>query len=426
MNKKLNLSRAPGPLRQTLSPLRAGEPGPSDRGTTRTAFESDVDRLTFDKQLRLLADKTQVHRFNNETATRSRLSHSMEVSRVGRSLGRAFVWYSRELHSDAQLLFDVQDILTAGGLLHDLGITPFGHNGEHVISHFFMNMPVGQKIIRHLSDAEKQEFTRYDSNSQSIRYAMELGGWSPDAGLRLTAATIATAVKYPWAGHKNSAKRSIFTSSIASYAETAKACNLKQIDHGTWQRHPLSYLCEAADDITYEIVDIEDAALLGILSEKEAAQILLPVLNTEGRAKYQHLNNIHWQRRISYLRSQAISNLVTEVGVTSRKYRRQIMSGTLPNRLSQLIPSAGALKDISTLSHNRIYRVATSASEDINTAALIEALETLASEMPVPKTRDQSLFAAHQICDAITGLTDTACSRFNEPISPRKIKQFAS
>ena len=410
--RKSGSSATIGPLRRMLATNRAGDSAPDAIDEARTPFEADVDRLAFDGHMRLLGDKTQVHRAGEGTTARSRLSHSLEVSRVGRSIGAGFVRGTDEAAADSRLSADVQDVLQAAGLLHDIGNTPFGHMGEHALSAFFATHPIGRAALTNTTAADAWEFTHFDGNAQGMRHATRVGGWHPEHGLRLTAATACASAKYPWTGSARTTKRSIFASGAAAYGRAAALCGVAALGATSWRRHPLSYLCEAADDITYSIVDLEDAAMLGIIGYDEAETLMLQVT---GATKTPALDGLARQqpgRRVAYLRSQAISALVAEAAQAARDNRDAIMAGELGTRLTMAMPSASALSDIGTFSERRIYpgadsRAVASASWAIGVVAAHAANRWMSGTLP--RTVAGPTGAAHAICDLVAGLTDGSC-----------------
>jgi dGTPase len=420
-----------------LSPVRHGswlhDADPEGNDDERSPFEADIDRLAFDGHMRLLGDKTQVHRAGSGTTARSRLSHSIEVSRVGRSIGAAFVAGTDEAAKDERLSADVQDILQAAGLTHDIGNPPFGHRGEDAISSFFKTDAIGKTLLGDSSEAitsasVAREFTEFDGNAQGMRHALRNGGWHPKYGLRLTAATLCAAAKYPWTGIRPGRKRSVFTTDAGRFGCAAALCGMPATGADSWGRHPLSYLCEAADDLSYAVVDIEDGAMLGVIDHDEAEALLIDIIPRADMSAISRIGRIDPGRRVAYLRSQAISELIRQAGAAARANREAIMEGSLRCPLSQKMPSGPALDALKTFAAERIYTSANARADEagwaIGTIMSHAAKELVDTRGRKPNNGHNSI--AHALCDLISSLTDNSCTSLARAIAAGQHDQAAN
>lgn len=366
-------------LRSYLSEERRGT-GSRDGGDGgRSAFESDGDRIAFDPAFRVLAGKTQVHGPAGGATARNRMSHSIEVSRVARSIGGRFAAAAPESAADPALAGDAREALQAAGLLHDLGNPLYGHTGEGHISAFFRSDPAGRAVAALAPPAHRAQFGRFDGNAQATRTALRLGGWSRDGGMRLTAATLAAACKYPWTAGHHPRKSAVFASDADAFAEVAAACGMAADGPGRWRRHPLSHLVEAADDACYLVADLEDAADMGIIGGREADALLLSLCAASapwaaGRHAALAADGCGAARARAYLRSQAVSALAAEAAQAACASRGALMDGSLEGPLMDAAPSADAMAAVAEFSARRIYRSPGRIAGDAHAGRIIAAL----------------------------------------------------
>ncbi|MGE0230952.1 MAG: deoxyguanosinetriphosphate triphosphohydrolase [Flavobacteriaceae bacterium] len=273
-----------------LSSKRLGieDHSPSPR-TGRSEYEADIDRIIFCSSFRRLARKTQVHPLVANDHVHNRLTHSIEVSRVGRALGKAL---GESLARDEALenfrlpsgncSDDLAAIVQAACLAHDLGNPPFGHAGEEAIIHWF-DQNAGE-YTRFLHDGQVQDITKLEGNAQGFRILTQLENHLFAGGLRLTYATLATFQKYPWASTEPEKKFGTYLPELNILQRIFSSLEIPRT--GTkWSRHPLAFLVEAADDICYAIIDIEDAVEIKILNFSDACDILLKMFDAEERRK---------------------------------------------------------------------------------------------------------------------------------------------
>lgn len=344
-----------------LSGRRVGSRSDPPAAVTRSAFEQDYDRIIFSHPFRKLQDKTQVHPLPEHDFVHTRLTHSLEVSSVGRSLGKRVGEVILQRHAGlagAYTLFDFGAIVAAAALAHDIGNPPFGHAGEEALSEYFRSRPGGLRYQPLVTGGEWAEIIRFEGNAQGFRLLNNHGH-----GLRLTYATLGAFTKYPCAAHfpmrnkklRSQKKYGFFESERNIFAEVADALDLPPVAPHAWQRHPLAFLVEAADDICYSIIDLEDGCRLGLLSLPELTELLAPILKLKfQRSKLDALTGLN--EKLGTLRALAIGQLIdacTEVFLSNEV---AVLSGQFDAALTDLCEYEQALRAISEISVERIYR----------------------------------------------------------------------
>ncbi len=347
---------------QLLSSKRFGDKEVKPNSETRSRFDQDFDRLIFSHPFRKLQDKTQVFPLPEDDFVHTRLTHSLEVSSVGRSLGRAagefLLQEYPDLKKDGFTIHDFGSIVGAACLAHDLGNPPFGHSGESAISAFFLNHPDGQFFQQLVSEKEWEDLTNFEGNAQGFRIMND----DKVGGLALTFATLGAFTKYPKTssapvikGRKSQKKFGVYRSNFEQFKFMAIDMGLVSLDEESWCRHPLAFLVEAADDICYNIIDLEDGCRLGLVSFEKTKDLLAAIIgdkfNEAKLLKIEDQNN-----KLGMLRALAISQLIFECVETFKKYDGAMLSGDFDQALTEIIPSADALREISVLSIDKIYR----------------------------------------------------------------------
>lgn len=303
-----------------------------ERVHTRSDFQRDYDRLIFSSPFRRLQNKTQVFPLPGSIFVHNRLTHSLEVSSVGRSLGHEIALGLRERHGDTSGIFDnIRDIVAAACLCHDLGNPPFGHSGEKTISTFFSEGP-GQEFRDLLTDRQWNDLIHFEGNANSFRLLTHQFVGRRRGGMAMTYSTLASVVKYPYtsmhAGRKG--KFGFFESEDEIFRRVAGRLGMPEIEEGRFARHPLVYVVEAADDICYQIMDIEDAHKLKILSTAEVTDLLLGFFDASRRERsakaMARLDDPN--EKIGYLRSNVVGTLVTDCARVFLENEREILNGT--------------------------------------------------------------------------------------------------
>lgn len=245
----------------------------------RSSFHKDYDRLIFSNSFRRLSKKTQVHPLSNNDHVHNRLTHSLEVASVGRSLGlRAGEILKRT--NDEINPYDIGYIVQTACLAHDIGNPPFGHAGEEVIKDWFKRNKK-KDFLKDLKKKELNDFIHLDGNAQSFRIVSQLENNQFKGGMNLTFATLGTLIKYPYSSSEckkiGKSKFNFFQSEKDFFEILFNELNLKKKD-GSYLRHPFSYLMEVADDICYGLLDLQDAFELDIISLEETDEVFKLIL----------------------------------------------------------------------------------------------------------------------------------------------------
>jgi dGTPase len=348
--------------KQLLSSQRSGQKQQFSSEPSRSAFEQDYDRIIFSHPFRKLQDKTQVHPLPEHDFVHTRLTHSLEVSSVGRSLGKRVGEIILQRHPGLQKqisLFDFGAIVAAASLAHDLGNPPFGHAGEDAISDFFIHHPAATSLKSKVNEAEWTDLTKFEGNAQGFRILNK-----NQYGLKLTFATLGAFTKYPCPAFfpaRDKSKRSqkkfgFFQSEKAIFNEVAQTLELSNVEADVFERHPLTYLVEAADDICYSIIDLEDGCSLGLIRYEEAKALFENVI-TKNKSKLGKLDQLNSkQEKIGFLRALAIGDLMDECSILFLDSEKEILEGKFNQALADLCPSKKALKNIIDISVEKIYR----------------------------------------------------------------------
>lgn len=327
--------------------------------SARSSFHKDYDRLVFSHSFRQLNQKTQVHPLTNQLGIHTRLTHSLEVSCIGRSLG---IMATEKLHDkldgglpNGVAPADVGVIVQAACLAHDIGNPPFGHAGEYAIRDWFMH-PNRQKFLHNLSTNEQLDLLAYEGNAQGFRI-LARNEHHPDlGGMRLTCATLGAFMKYPWlATHSNPIyqdssiyhdtsiyqgspttnmqKFGCFYSEAAQLEELAACLHLPRSEkHDGFARHPLAYLLEAADDICYALIDLEDGINLNMLSYAEVAAIFYELIG-ERPDTLNLPTHVSVRQHLASLRARAMMRLVNAVTDAFVANSNAMLAGTLQGSL---------------------------------------------------------------------------------------------
>ena len=330
---------------------------------TRLGFEVDYDRIIFSSAFRSLQDKTQIIPFSKTDFVHTRLTHSLEVSVVGRSLGRMAGKNILEKHShlSKDLGYKINDfgaIVAAAALSHDIGNPPFGHSGEKAIGHYFVNGN-GAKYKSKLSDKEYQDLCKFEGNANGFKILTESKVGTP-GGLRLSYATLGAFIKYPKASiphqpspHVAHKKYSFFQAQKPFFDILSKELGLA--DSNSIDRHPLAYLVEAADDICYTIIDFEDGIHLGWIEEEYALEYLINLVKNDiDTLKYSKLQNR--KQRLSYLRSLSINSLIRDAVSIFQENETQILEGSFSDALMEKSQYKAQITDIINISIDKIYK----------------------------------------------------------------------
>ena len=334
-----------------------------EQDETRLGFEVDYDRIIFSSEFRSLQDKTQVVPFSQGDFVHTRLTHSLETSVVGRSLGRkvGVEILKKYPHLKNKLGYQSNDfgaIVASASLAHDIGNPPFGHSGEKSIGQYFISGP-GKKFKDILNEKEFQDLCDFEGNANGFKILTQSRA-GREGGLRLSYATLGTFVKYPKeslpvkpSSNISDKKFGFFQNEKNTYVDIANELGLLK-DDGGYNRHPLTFLVEAADDICYTIIDFEDGINLGLVQEDYALEYLINLvrdsINTE---KYNALNNTI--DRVSYLRALSINTLINEAVQIFIENEDDILSGNFHVSLLKKSKYKPQISDIIKISVEKIY-----------------------------------------------------------------------
>jgi dGTPase len=343
-----------------LSANRKGQRTGTMADSYRSAFEQDYDRIIFSHPFRRLQDKTQVHPLPEHDFVHTRLTHSLEVSSVGRSLGKRAGEIILQRHSELAnhfSLFDFGAVVAAAALAHDLGNPPFGHAGEDAISDFFLHNPSGQQYRSYVSDCQWEDLIRFEGNAQGFRILDK-----DQYGLRLTYATLGAFTKYPCPASfpgrdpkkKSQKKFGFFQSEKESFRDVAADLGLIEAQQGAWCRHPLAFLVEAADDICYSIIDLEDGCRLGLVSFEDTVELLSAILR-EKLDKNKLKGHTDLNQKLGILRAMTIGELIEATTNIFIEHEEALLKGSFDQALTELCIFNDALKEITRISIQKIY-----------------------------------------------------------------------
>lgn len=336
-----------------------------EENETRLGFEVDYDRVIFSSAFRSLQDKTQVIPLSKTSFVHTRLTHSLEVSVVGRSLGRIvgkeiLKKYPQLQNTHGYEFNDFGAIVAAAALAHDIGNPPFGHSGEKAIGDYFLNGN-GKRFKEQLTEKEYQDLVDFEGNANGFKILTESKN-GVEGGLRLTYATLGAFMKYPKqslpkkpSAHVADKKFGVFQSEIEFFSEVVSELGLLNRNNNGFARHPLTYLVEAADDICYTIIDFEDGINLGLIEEEIALEYLINLVRHNLKKEiYSRLQTP--QDRLAYLRALAINTLVAEAASIFIENEEEILKGNFSESLLDKSHYKAQIADIIKISIEKVYR----------------------------------------------------------------------
>lgn len=334
----LPFHQAVQPMRwtQLLSPARLGSQQKRSE-PARSPFHKDYDRIVFSSSFRQLNRKTQVHPLTLQDGIHTRLTHSLEVSCVGRSLG---MLAAEKIQSDLPPWVtpaDIGVIIQAACLAHDIGNPPFGHAGEYAIRDWF-SQPAHACYLEGLTPSQQADVLQYEGNAQGFRILTRLEFHPNDGGMRLTYATLGAFLKYPWlvqTADSSAPRRRKFGCYQAErelLAQTGEHLGLIATAEDAFCRHPLAYLLEAADDICYALIDLEDGVRLGMLPANEVEQLFIQLVGDYG-LPVEIQQPVSAMRKLAALRGRAMSRLVDNVTDAFQQRQGALLRGQLTGSL---------------------------------------------------------------------------------------------
>lgn len=420
-----------------LAPAAAN---PESMAGLRTEFHIDHDRVVFSSAFRRLGRKTQVHPLAAHDHTHNRLTHSIEVACVGRSLGNrvgAMLAVGQQLPADFTP-FDIGSVVQVACLAHDIGNPPFGHTGEDALRDWFRR-PEHAHYLHGLSDGERSDVQTYEGNAHGLRMLATLEMYAHAGGMRLTSAALGSLVKYPWTaqGSPRDGKFNLYRTELPYFEAVAQELGLIALERERWARHPLSYLMEAADDICYAIVDLEDAAEIGILSAGEFERLLGPLVELD-----RVWSTDDPRQKCAAMRGTVVGKCVTEVADRFMAHHDDLLTGRFAAK--DLIAVCRAevrdvLIEAKALANQKIYRHRTKLVTEVAAYPCVGVL--LDTVIPAvhaavthgqlspreqiqlalldrPPSRHDTLYTAYmQVLDWVGSMTDNAAAGLAREIS---------
>ena len=356
--------------KQLISNKRFGqEHKHAERHDDRSEFKRDYDRLIFSSAFRRLQNKTQVFPLPGSIFVHNRLTHSLEVASVGMSIGNDISRRVIKKQPDLKdtLVEEIGTIVSAACLAHDLGNPPFGHSGEKAIQTFFSEGP-GQKIKSMVSSEFWDDITHFEGNANAFRILTHRFKGRRQGGFVMTYSMLASIVKYPFASSLagNHGKFGFFASEAESYKKIADelgiSCKSAPGEPLKYARHPLVYMVEAADDICYEIMDIEDSHKLKILSFAETEHLLLSFFDEDIQQKIRQRiideELTDENEKVVYMRASVIGKLENECVAAFLAHEEEILAGTFEGSLIDHISERQkkAYKECEKISFSKIYQ----------------------------------------------------------------------
>jgi dGTPase len=364
---------------------RTGDAGkkPGNRDVVRNSFLRDYDRIIFSSAFRRLQNKTQVFPLPGSIFVHNRLTHSLEVASVGRSLGKSVgekiaAKYSGESEDFIEFYrHELASVIASACLAHDIGNPPFGHSGEDAIRTFFDNITgeTKERIEGALTPNQLADFRKFEGNSNALRTLVNNFNEPDPGGYRLTYTTLASLVKYPSSSAEGfnketgliaTKKSGFFDSEKAIYLQIAEALQLPAIkgyEH-VYARHPFVYLTEAADDICYRVIDMEDAHRLHIVSYETFCSMFLPFFEGQSESyntreyvegKLARINDDN--QKVQYIRARWIGLMIEKLADAFMAHEEQLLAGTLEHDLLKCLPASDdeLVKQINKFSVKYIY-----------------------------------------------------------------------
>jgi len=334
----------------------------------RTEFQRDYDRLIFSSAFRRLQNKTQVFPLPGSIFVHNRLTHSLEVASVGRSLGEMLAVELKKIEGvNAQLTDQIGTIVSTACLAHDLGNPPFGHSGELAISKYFIDGK-GKELQQKCSSKQWYDLLHFEGNANAFRTLTHQFNGKRKGGFALTYSTLASLIKYPFpsTAFPEKKKYGFFDSDFNDYRTIADELKITLLDEtkNQFARHPLVYLVEAADDIAYQLMDLEDALKLRILNLEEVEDLFLNFFKKEKDENFFRIKESVYSEvtdpneRIAFLRAQVVGKLLKETIKVFMQNYSQIMLGKFESTMiKSLNPKLrDAMKKVSKISVEKIYR----------------------------------------------------------------------
>ncbi len=365
------------------SARRTGDAGrkANNPDKVRTSFLRDYDRIIFSSPFRRLQNKTQVFPLPGAVFVHNRLTHSLEVASVGRSLGKAVGEAIAARYPDQSPEFidfyrhELQSVIAAACLAHDIGNPPFGHSGEDAIRHFFERLEgtAARRFREELTENQQKDFEKFEGNSNAFRILTHSFNETEQGGYKLTYATLAAIVKYPCNSAEgfrkdsriSTRKSGFFDSEVETFEHIARTLDLpRHSGPGTvYARHPFVFLTEAADDICYRVIDLEDAHRLKIVSLETFQKLFLPFFENESgyngidylKRKLAAINDDN--QKVQFIRAKWIGLMVEKTAAAFMENEQELLHGRLETDLLKCLPAPyqELIRMINQFSYSNIY-----------------------------------------------------------------------
>ena len=426
----------------SIAAIDARAPNPS-----RSEFQIDQDRVIFSSAFRRLGRKTQVHPFAEHDHTHNRLTHSVEVASIGRSLGNRV---GEQLRKEGRLPngihpTDLGAIVQVACLAHDLGNPPFGHAGENALRDWFIRArESGQFNGIEIAPEEFADLLNYEGNAHSLRTVASLEMHCNQGGMQLTAASLGALVKYPWssrlaAGRWN--KFNLYRTELPLYEVVAEELGLPRVAPEQWARHPLSYLMEAADDICYALLDLEDAQELELIPLESVTAILSNLLSAQEMERHDGETN---RQYLAHLRGQAIGKIIDDVAQTFLRHEAALLHADFAQDdliAATPVPIRDTIEEAKEFARCHIFPVRPKLVTEIASytclGVLLDllipavlavlkrppthrealALRLLDTDSPINPKTDSPYLACMKVLDFVGGITDNTAVRISREIS---------
>ena len=419
----------------------------------RTSFQRDYDRLIFSSAFRRLQNKTQVFPLPRAVFVHNRLTHSLEVASVGRSLGKYVGDAIAEKYPEQSLEFidfyryELSSVIAAACLAHDIGNPPFGHSGEYAIRTFFKELDKETKaeMQQHLTEHQIKDLELFEGNSNALRILTNNFNETAEGGYKLTYTTLASIVKYPCASHEgfdkstgliSTKKSGFFVSESDIYEDIAATLNIPKHEgyESVYARHPFVYLTEAADDICYRIIDMEDAHRLDIVSLEQIQELFYPFFDEpdgyNSRAYiHKKVESLHdGNQKVQYIRARWIGLMTDKLARVFMQHEEELLAGTLQNDLLSCLPEKEKqlIDTINEFSFKHIYNyksvveieiagynVIGGLLEELMQAILhpektksFKLLQLIPAQFNISKKREHLYEDILSIVDFVSGMTD--------------------
>lgn len=327
----------------------------------RSAFHKDYDRLIFSQSFRQLNQKTQVHPLTHQMGIHTRLTHSLEVSCIGRSLGMLSAEKLGKSLPNSVTIADVGVIVQAACLAHDIGNPPFGHAGEYAIRDWFFQ-PNQKPLLAKMTPAQQLDLLGYEGNAQGFRLLTRNEHHPDMGGMRLTAATLGAFMKYPWIAMsvnnplnspEKTTKTNLKNDNLTALTIKKYGCFISEAnylhdlgdqlgmvkDGDGFRRHPLAYLLEAADDICYALIDLEDGIMLGLVSYEQVEPLLIDLIGKQLGTPPEIKSDAPISQKLAALRGRAMKRLVDQVTDAFVDNQSALLHGELQGSLFEHCPA---------------------------------------------------------------------------------------